>query len=68
MQIIRLIIAKLGGFLLSKKNFENIIAQRDSAVKKLAAMESSNLKTGLVGVVFSKDLSLIHISEPTRPY
>jgi len=58
MQIIRLIIAKLGGVLLSQKNYENIIAQRDSAVKKLAAIERSNLKTGLAGVVFSKDRAL----------
>lgn len=58
MQIIRHIIAGLGGVLLSRKNFENIIAQRDLAVSELAIVENGKLKPGLVGVVFSKNRAL----------
>lgn len=58
MQLVRNIIAGFGGVLLSRQNFENIIAQRDLAVSKLTVIENDKLKAGLVGIVFSKDRAL----------
>jgi hypothetical protein len=58
MQIVRHLLGGLGGVLLSKKAAENLIAQRDSAVIELAAIENSNLTPGLVGIVVSKDRAL----------
>ena len=57
-QIVRQTIRTVGGVLLSKQAFHNLMTQRDCAVAELAAIENRNLETGLAGIVVSKDRAL----------
>lgn len=57
-QIARYFIGLVGGVMLSKNSVNNLMAQRDCAVIKLAAIEKKKLKPGLTGIVVSKDRAL----------
>lgn len=54
----RYFIGLVGGVLLSKNYYDNLMAQRDCAVTTLVAIEKKKLKSGLSGIVFSKDRAL----------
>ena len=58
MQIVRRLLDRVGGVLLSKKTAENLMTQRDRAVIALAAIENASLKQGVAGIVVSKDRAL----------
>jgi len=58
MQLVRHIIRSVGGVLLSKQVFDNLLTQRDSAVIELSTIESRIMEAGLAGVVVSKDRAL----------
>ena len=58
MQIVRRLLDRVGGVLLSKKTAENLMTQRDRAVIALAAIENAILKQGVAGIVVSKDRAL----------
>jgi len=58
LKIIRNIIDKVGGVLLSKRSFESLQSQRDKAALKLIKIEDEHLVAGLEGIIVSKDRAL----------
>lgn len=56
--ILRRFVAAIGGVLLSRRNYEELLLQRARAVRELSDLESVHLRSGLTGIVLSKDRAL----------
>lgn len=57
-RILRRFVALIGGILLSRRNYYELLAQRARAIKELSELETAHLKPGLTGIVLSKDRAL----------
>lgn len=50
--------ASIGGVLLSRRNYNELLSQRARAVRELCELETAHLRHGLTGIVLSKDRAL----------
>lgn len=57
-RILRRLVAAMGGVLLSRRNYNELLLQRGRAVKELSEFEKTHLRPGLTGIVLSKDRAL----------
>ncbi len=57
-RILRWFVASIGGVLLSRRNYNELLLQRARAVKELSELETMHLRRGLTGIVLSKDRAL----------
>ncbi|MBT8573844.1 hypothetical protein G6699_09745 [Polynucleobacter paneuropaeus] len=56
--VLRFLASYSGAILISKTIYDNIVAQRNSAVHALLSSADANYTIGLTGIVFSKDRSI----------
>lgn len=54
-KLVRKMVRKFNGVLLSQNGYDSLLNQRNAAVKILISERKSSLSTGVTGVVFSKD-------------
>lgn len=57
-RLLRSIVGKVGGVVLSQQAYRLLLNQRDRAALELASLQDSCLEPGLRGVIFSKDRAL----------
>lgn len=55
---LRWLVASIGGVLLSRRNYNELLLQRERAVRELSELETTHLRHGLTGIVLSKDRAL----------
>lgn len=58
MKLVRKMVGKFNGILLSQNVYDSLLNQRNAAVKILISERKSSLSTGVTGIVFSKDRPL----------